>query len=841
MLMTVLALLCTACGTTQPADVHDFGPAPDPVQDGPPPAISHLWSELDGGTPQAGADVTIPAGHTVLLDVSPPALGHLLIDGVLVFDEQDLDLTADSITVRGAFYIGSSGTEFTNRATITLTGERQAATEEGMGHRYLGTMAGGRLEIHGLSSPSWTRLAVDAHPGDSGITVADAEGWRVGDRIAVATTDYPQIELDGQLYRERQTEERVITGISGSRLELDRPLDFFHVGELMHVAGRAVDQRAEVARLSRNIVIQGPGSVLDPDAADYGFGGHVMVMPGGTGRFTGVEFRRMGQRGILARYPVHYHLLRDGGRGSYVRHSAVHESFNRCVTIHGTNHVQVRDVVGFNSQGHCFFLEDGAETGNVLEGNLALSPMKPQPGFAILTSDDEEHLGPSGFWVTHPDNVLVGNHAVGSDGTGFWYALPDNPTGDYRLAFPDLAAGISPRTAPLGEFRDNTAHSNSSVGLHVDNGPTADLSATPPTWYQPRDLNSEPVTAVFDNLNAWRNRDAGAWFRGDHAVLLGGMLSDNPIGVTFASSASRAEGVTFIGQTPNPGTPHPWDPGADQGISIGRPWDPEFIVRGFEFYDGDVGVTDSFFAAYSLTSFPRAAALSYKDYTAFGVSPLNYSAGLTFAADTTRLYIEDDVPEGYPSDGYRSALFSDLDGSLTGTAGAVVTVDNPFLWAEGCELNAAWSARVCPAGTSFAALTLDSTVDLGAVTISRADGRQHRLAGSHKPEYRTLLLLGDEYAYDFTPAVEPLVLHMQDVSAGTALHVSLPWTAPSVFIYRDWWIDARSLLRPFSSLDALKRSGESGYFHDGSRLHLNLVEQRDRGYAQVEICAWAGC
>lgn len=108
-------------------------------------------------------------------------------------------------------------------------------------------------------------------------------------------------------------------------------------------------------------------------------------------------------------------------------------------------------------------------------------------------------------------------------------------------------------------------------------------------------------------------------------------------------------------------------------------------------------------------------------------------------------------------------------------------------------------------------------------------------------QYRTLLLLDDEYAYDFTRVAEPLMLYLQEVPPGSLLHVSLPWASPSVFVYRDWWIDERSLLPSFASLDALKRSADAGYFHDGTRLHLNLVEQRDRGYAQVEICTRAGC
>lgn len=46
-----------------------------------------------GRVPQTGDAVTIPAGKVALLDVSPPPLQSLLIEGELRFDRQNLDLT----------------------------------------------------------------------------------------------------------------------------------------------------------------------------------------------------------------------------------------------------------------------------------------------------------------------------------------------------------------------------------------------------------------------------------------------------------------------------------------------------------------------------------------------------------------------------------------------------------------------------------------------------------------------------------------------------------------------------------------------------------------------------
>ncbi len=845
----LVLLACVACSPTTPPEEpgHPYPEQPAPAP--PPEGVTRHWSDDDAwpaGQPVKGADVVIAAGEVVLLDTSPPPLGTLRVEGALVFADIDLELSAASIIVHGALHIGSPEAPHAHRATITLTGERKPGTETGMGDRVLGTMHAGRIEMHGLSDPSWTRLAADAMAGAGSITVADARGWRQGDRIVIATTDFTMRD-EGGTVADLQTEERRIVAIDGNRLELDTPLDFFHVGELMSISGIAVDQRAEVARLSRNIVVQGPASSLDREAADHGFGGHVMIMPGGAGRFTGVEFRRMGQRGILARYPVHYHLMRDSGAGSFVRHVAIHQSFNRCVTVHGTRHVRVHDVVGYGAPGHCFFLEDGAETGNSLTRNLALDTREPEPGYAILTSDRGYH-GPAGFWITNPDNVIVGNHAVASAGTGFWYALPARPTGQYHDAFGD-SEGIRPRTTALGEFRDNTAHSNASIGLHVDNGPTGDLSGTPPTNYTPRadpeDADSAPVTAVFENLTAWRNRDAGAWFRGDHTVLRGGLLSDNAIGVTFASEASYAEGVTFVGETPNRGTPRGWeDTGAD-GRTLPRPWDPGFLIRGFEFYDGDVGIADSTFAAYVPNAQRRAAGISYKDFTAFPVSPRNWASGLDFAPGTLALWLETRTPEPeYPADGYRSALFIDRDGSLGGAPGSVLSVSNPFLLTGACQRRDDFNAFECSG--DYASLTLEvvggSPVPFGTVTITREDGVDHLMAGTpNAASYRTILPAGGRYAYEFSGSAPHVRLNYREAAAMERVIVSLPWPHAGASIYRDWYVSETNRLPAYSSPEALEAAAGAGYHLSGGRLYVSLIEQNGRGYAQLEICRTAGC
>ena len=75
-----------------------------------------------GKVPVAGDKVTIARGKDVVLDVSPPALGSLTIDGKLSFaNNADLELTTEWIMLHGELEIGTEARPHTRKATITLT------------------------------------------------------------------------------------------------------------------------------------------------------------------------------------------------------------------------------------------------------------------------------------------------------------------------------------------------------------------------------------------------------------------------------------------------------------------------------------------------------------------------------------------------------------------------------------------------------------------------------------------------------------------------------------------------------------------------------------------------
>src|SRR5262245_54972666 len=319
------------------------------------------WSDpatwTDKKVPGEGAAVTIDRNIEVVLDVSPPPLRSLTINGKLSFaDNKDLELTTEWIMLHGELEIGTEAKPHTRKATITLTDnikDEDFGGLEGNDRSDRGIMLmGGTLNLHGNRKDSWTKLAKTAAAGSNTIEVLNAGDWKKGDEIVLASTDFDP----------RQAERRTISAISGNTITLDKKLDNMHFGKITF----DVDERGEVGLLTRNIRIQ-----ASADAAQSFLGGHIMAMPSSKMYVEGAELQRMGQNLTLARYPIHWHLVGDA-KGQYIRNAAIHDTYNRCVTVHGTNDLQIENNVTYNTVGHCFFMEDGVEHGNEFVHNLGI-------------------------------------------------------------------------------------------------------------------------------------------------------------------------------------------------------------------------------------------------------------------------------------------------------------------------------------------------------------------------------------------------------------------------------------------------------------------------------------
>jgi hypothetical protein len=145
-----------------------------------------------------------------------------------------------------------------------------------------------------------------------------------------------------------------ITAISGQTITFTPPLSYMHYGQFWFPPGSsasspdAIDMRAEVGLLTRNIVFR--GDITEGTTGADKWGGHVMAIDQCSVRIKGVEFYHMGQKDNVARYPIHFHLC-GNTTNSYVKQNSFHDTFQRAVTIHGSNNVLIQENVGFNVDG----------------------------------------------------------------------------------------------------------------------------------------------------------------------------------------------------------------------------------------------------------------------------------------------------------------------------------------------------------------------------------------------------------------------------------------------------------------------------------------------------------
>ncbi|XP_038131411.1 PKHD1 like 1, tandem duplicate 1 isoform X2 [Cyprinodon tularosa] len=471
--------------------------------------------------PEKGSFAVISEGQTILLDTSTPVLKMLLIQGgTLVFDEADLELQAENILITdgGRLQIGQEGAPFQHKAIITLHGNLRSPELPVYGAKTLAVREG-VLDLHGVPVPvPWTHLAQTATSGAITLTLMKAVTWKPGDEIVIAST--------GHRHSQRENEVRTIASVSanGKTLTLTEPLTFTHLGVSVTLPdGTMFEGRAEVGLLTRNIVVRGSQNlewsdeiVACPDGFDTGefatqtcfqgrfgeemgsdqFGGCIMFhapRPGenlAMGRLEYVEIFHAGQAFRLGRYPIHWHLMGDINYKSYVRGCAIHQTFNRAVTIHDTHRLLVEHNVIYDIMGGAFFIEDGIETENILQYNLAVFVKQS----TSLLNDD---VTPAAYWVTNPNNIIRHNAAAGGTHFGFWYRMHDHPDG------PSYDPNICQKRVPLGEFSNNTVHSQGWFGLWIfqEFYPMKDGGCTSRT----------PEPAVFHSLTTWNCEKGAEW------------------------------------------------------------------------------------------------------------------------------------------------------------------------------------------------------------------------------------------------------------------------------------------------------------------------------------------
>uniref|UniRef100_A0A8C0G6B4 hyaluronoglucosaminidase n=1 Tax=Chelonoidis abingdonii TaxID=106734 RepID=A0A8C0G6B4_CHEAB len=724
--------------------------------------------------------------------------------------------------------------------------------------------------------------------------VDEVTSWLPGDRIVIASTDYSM----------HQAEEFNLLPCSeckSNQVKIDGSPLYLHIGEVVD----GIDMRAEVGLLTRNILIQG-----EMEDSCYGqnqcqffsydtFGGQIKIQRNFTSvHMAGVELKNMGQQ-ILGSYPIHFHMTGDvdekGGYESptYLDNLAIHHCFSRCVAIHGTHGLLVKDTIGYDTLGHCFFLEDGLEQRNTFYHNLGLLT---KPG-TILPSDRNEAtclamrsnvygnyvpipstdcMAVSTFWIANPNNNLIENAAAGAQDVGIWYIFHRVPTGQSEGQYPEAQAEFT----PLGIFYNNRVHSNFKAGLFIGKGvKTTKASAENPREYltvdnarfrphQDADPVKPRVPALIDGLIAFKNNDHGAWARGGDIIFRNCGFSDNGIGLTLASDGTfpTDEGSSlevvhsiFVGESNNTGSQGGqnsyWGRGAN-GEYRTLPRNKTFPIRGFQIYDGPVRLVKCTFRKFTPTVDRYSSAIGFFMKNSWQIiTPLLalslLQVGLkVFFGRSGQWFGDND------NDGDKVSIFHDLDGSVTGYPDTFIgRADNYLLRHPGCLTVPRWNGMICSGKYAQLYIQARRPENL-TLSIARATYHSHplRLQGVNRgvpyQQYQPVVMLEQAYTIHWDGrAPEDVILYPINFNRGDWLHVALCYPKEAVFtIVAD--IHQRQTGRVHSVKhylaapswpSVLNRTGERLFYFDSALGYLFIVLQAHEARKGHSYCSQRGC
>ncbi|TWU60317.1 G8 domain protein [Rubripirellula tenax] len=767
-------------------------------------------STWQGGVVPTAADRAIVAsGKTVTLNGLNTTVKELVVHGTLTVAEGSAGSATRSLTTRwihvnsnGTFRIGTPTNRYDNNDfVLTLTGTDPTAdftVETAMGTMsiadndgFLMTGMGGSLQFYGDEKLSFTKLSQTAFKNATTITVEDviernfdgttsaasdgslsgSRAWEVGDEIVIASSSYDYADED----------VRTITAVSsasGNRtvLTLNEPLSYRHYGaiESYKDGELSIDMRAEVALLNRSIRIQG---TQDTDSnfgnrarygttsgRNLGIGAHAMFMPNsGLIAIDSVQFDKMGQTGIVGRYPIHWHLGANRA-GDLLRNSSVTNSNNRGVTVHGTQGLLIEGNVLHDIHGHGIFMEDAAEFNNQFRSNIVLGIHKVGGGslndpFIVpgitrgsngLVNGDAARNGngegshdtgqqvstrflhSAAYWITNPNNTWVGNISAGSEGTGFWFILPDRVIGLSRDT--GLYNGLDPSTATLGIFDNNTSHS-SPIGLTFDRG--SDIRGGGAVGYTPT------VPATFNAFTGYKHDGTAVYHRGNNVTFDGSMFADVRTG-SFNTFSQIERNILFIGHSKGNAT-----------LSA--------EVGGYKLYDGPGQIIEAHFAG-----FAEPNAYTFVNTGGAHKHAMTRASGITFENDGTTGHVAVGIVQDFVNKSPANAagrpdalsgIVLDVDGSLTGPFGGgpgyVLTPKIDFYRDSTDITPAGWDAYI--SNDRFGYLRLDTVSGAGNFPyfdVFNGDGHRFRVNRRNITEQRlyTKLNAGD-YTFEFTEPV----------------------------------------------------------------------------------------
>jgi hypothetical protein len=491
---------------------------------------------------QVGERVVINSNMWIIMDISPPKLGGLTINGKLSFMSnasypRDLLLQTPSISVFGSLEILGNITEdgddvFKGTATINLFGAKGSSLPITMAQgRFLGAKVigvSGELRAKGKAvASSWTRLRSHTAAGSVSVDLTTFVDWNVGDEVVIAATGYFSSTGTPFMADSKSTEIRTISAIEQisdganffSRISLNSKLNY------THFCGSSHDEEfcGAVGVLTKTVRFTSSDSE-NPKSSSFGFGGHIQVfdIPSssryGSIEVENIEFKNFGKINS-DKYAIAIAYENYNHPASSVKNCSFNQGYNIATRVNGALNFTFSNNVATGNYGGGIFIEIDCMNFLVRNNFVAGAYMLP----SNLLSSYPWTNPIAGVVVYSPDGEVYDNLVAGSQDQGFAIAA-----GLFKVSS-DLAASMcrvttgaamSYSSPSVNKFRGNEAV-GCRGGLMV-----LTMSAS-------ESLPSD--CAVINGFKAWRNGHTGILSVDAEAsiLIMDAVLAENHIGVNL--------------------------------------------------------------------------------------------------------------------------------------------------------------------------------------------------------------------------------------------------------------------------------------------------------------------
>ena len=420
------------------------------------------WSEPDTWStrkvPLIDEDVTIPLNIKVLLDIDPPNLGNLIINGDLIFDIRRpiTTLKARNIYIyTGKLLAGNETMPFGNRIDIILLGSKISpflSFSPIIPSANKAIIVASQMLLYGLIPNTITaKLVSSTMKGSSLLSVNLCIDWNAGDYILIAPSELSPIE----------SEERRITYIyQNCSIIIDTPLNYSHYGSNNTYNSynyAEIDMRTKVSLLSRNIRIFS-------EENDDNWGCRIIIYKSSDPSIynknwvilQGIELRNAGQIGSnFGAIGFEYSIEDNVMNGIY--QSTIVNTYSHCIKVLNSRNIFIQENLLINCK----------ETGILLE-NINLMNINILSNIVIGVTSSYGYDGNNDMILTRyrvagllmnkisykPKTVVIRNNKfIGSIGYG-------------AILFANDCQEML-RNGDNGDIHMNNEYSSNKIGLYI--------------------------------------------------------------------------------------------------------------------------------------------------------------------------------------------------------------------------------------------------------------------------------------------------------------------------------------------------------------------------------------